>query len=419
MTSSSSIPRHDKRPMRFQVNSEFDKLKAVLVHRPGTEIERLTHVNMHQYLFEDIPYLRRMQDEHDAFVGKLEENGVTVFRLENLLPEVLADSSARSALLTQVCQAQDVPALAADLDDVNHWDTPALARLLFAGLTYAEYTEATGRRFVESAAADTFVLDPIPNSYFSRDPAVIVRGRAISSKMFYRERVRETLLVRAVLEHHPEFSENPIVYGASDHPDEDRPFTVEGGDILVLSSEALLIGCSERTNSATIERLAAKFFRLEGIKRVYEIPLPAERAFMHLDTVFSILDAGLVLWYGNVMQHLSHINRYEPADADGGVSRVREVRSLLDILEAEFDTRPTVIDAAGGDKVHSIREQRMDGVNKLAIAPRVVITYERNERTIAALEAHGVTCITIAGSELVRGLGGPRCMTMPLLRASE
>ena len=216
--------------MRFQINNEFDPLKAVLVHRPGTEIERLTHHNMSQFLFEDIPYLRRMQDEHDTFVAKLEEHGVTVYRLESLLVDVLADPAVRSEVLAQVCRAQDVPALAEDLDNANHWDVESLTRMLCAGLTYAEYTAATGQRCADAADADPdmFLLDPIPNAYFSRDPAVVVRDGAISSKMFFRERVRETLLVRAVLEHHPDFLENPIVYGASNAPGEDRPFTVEG-----------------------------------------------------------------------------------------------------------------------------------------------------------------------------------------------
>ncbi|MCH7591208.1 MAG: hypothetical protein IH989_00300 [Planctomycetes bacterium] len=403
--------------MRFQINNEFDPLKAVLVHRPGTEIERLTHHNMSQFLFEDIPYLRRMQDEHDTFVAKLEEHGVTVYRLESLLVEILADPAVRSEVLAQVCRAQDVPALTDDLGNANHWDVESLTRMLFAGLTYAEYTAATGQRCADAADADPdmFLLDPIPNAYFSRDPAVVVRDGAISSKMFFRERVRETLLVRAVLEHHPDFLENPIVYGASNAPGEDRPFTVEGGDVMVLTSEALFVGRSERTNGAAIAKLAAKFFQRDSIKRIYEIPLPPKRAFMHLDTVFTVLDSGLVLWYGDVMRNLPHIHRYESKDG-GGTTRVRDTRTFLEILEAEFDKEPTVIDAAGGDRVHSVREQRMDGVNTFAIAPRVVITYERNERTSAALEAHGVTCIAINGSELVRGLGGPRCMTMPLLR---
>ena len=185
---------------------------------------------MSQFLFEDIPYLRRMQDEHDAFVAKLEEHGITVYRLESLLSEVLTDPAVRSDVLAQVCRAQDVPALTEDLGNVNHWSVDALTRMLFTGLTYAEYADATGQRFVDAADSDphTFVLDPIPNAYFSRDPAVVVRDGVISSKMFFRERVRETLLVRAVLENHPDFSENPVVYGASNAPGEDRPFAVEG-----------------------------------------------------------------------------------------------------------------------------------------------------------------------------------------------
>ncbi len=405
--------------MRFQIDNEYDKLEAVLVHRPGMEIERLTHENMKQFLFEDVPYLRRMQDEHDLFTGKMTEHGIEVFYLEKMLEDVLRDEVSRKQLIDEVCRTANVPAISQELANLSHWDEAKLVEILFGGLTAAEYQGATGQR-VASGSGDEehFLLPPIPNSYFSRDPAVVIRGAAISSKMHYAERVRETLLTRAVLENHPEFSENAIAYGGTDEPTEDRPYTIEGGDVIILSPEAVLIGASERTRSETIELLAGNCFKIGQVKRVYEIPIPTERAFMHLDTVFTVLDRGVVLWYAPVMEPIKYIHRYEPTGDDNPTAkRCQESRSFVDVLRDEFDTEVTIVATGGGTRPFDTREQRTDGTNTVAIAPRTVITYNRNEHTNEALDAHNITNIGIDGSELVRGLGGPRCMTMPLRRS--
>ncbi len=406
--------------MQLQIDNEYDPLKSVLVNRPGAEIERLTHENMRRFLFEDVPYLRRLQDEHDAFVAAMKDHGVGVYLLRDMLREVLADEAARAELLIQVCDTAGVPAVRDELTSLDHWSLDELPGVLFAGMTAEEFRERTGKRVGTESDEPVFLLPPIPNAYFSRDPAVVVHDAVISCKMHYRERIRETLLVRAVLEHHPEFSQNTICYGGSSDPTEDRPFTIEGGDVIILSKEALLVGASERTRSETIEQLAANCFRRGRVKRVYELSIPAERSFMHLDTVFTVIDRGMVLWFSQVMEHIQCIHRYEPDESgDGtGARRISEARSFADILRDEFATELTIIDTAGGHKHYASREQRSDATNALAIAPRVAVTYDRNERTVAALEDHGVTCIGIDDSELVRGLGGPRCMTMPLQRGA-
>ncbi len=405
--------------MQLQIDNEYDKLEAVLVNRPGLEIERLTHENMRRFLFEDVPYLRRLQDEHDAFAAAMRDHGVNVFYLRDLLGNVLTKDAVRVDLMERVCRAAGVPAISEELADLKHWPLTELIDMLFAGVTAEEYRERTGRRIATATGEPQFLLPPIPNAYFSRDPAVVVRDAVISCKMHYRERVRETLLVRAVLENHSEFMENAITYGGTSNPTEDRPYTIEGGDVIMLSKDAVLIGASERTRSETIELLADKCFRYGHVQRVYEIAIPAERSFMHLDTVFTVIDRGTVLWFAQVMEHVAHVHRYEPVETDDGVAahRVSETRSFPDILRDEFGTDLTIIDTAGGHKHYAAREQRSDAANALALAPRVVVTYDRNERTMAVLEDHGITCIGIDDSELVRGLGGPRCMTMPLRRA--
>jgi arginine deiminase len=318
--------------VRFLIENEYDRLEAVLVHRPGMEIDRLTHENMRRYLFEDVPYLKRMQKEHDGFVEAMRGRGIEVVYLEQLLLDVLKDDESRGEVIEEVCRTAMAPAIADDLFGLKHWGVEELVDVLFAGLTGEEYTARTGGRAVmaKSLAAgseEAYLLQPIPNAYFSRDPAVVVGEAVISCKMHYRERVRESVLVRAVLERHPEYYDNLITYGGTDEPSEDRPFTIEGGDVIILSPEAVMVGASERTRSETIEMLAGNCFRLGDVKRVYEIPIPSERAFMHLDTVFTVVDRGMILWYSEVMEKVAYIHRYEPDEEDGRLWRAGRPRS--------------------------------------------------------------------------------------------
>ncbi len=401
--------------MLLHVANEYDPLEAVLVHRPGDEIDRLTHENMKRFLFEDIPFLEGMQEEHDEFVGDMRDRDINVYYLEKLLADVLKVNIAKTKLVEQICLMEQCPAIAPDLLDESRFSNELLQRVLFRGLTNEEYYEFTGRQSIVGAAKNMFILHPIPNSYFSRDPAVVVGRGAISCKMHFPERVRETLLVRAVLENHPEFDHHRILYGSSANPIEDRPFTIEGGDVIVLNDESLLVGVSERTRSETIKVFARKAFAGGHIKRFYEIPIPTERTFMHLDTVFTIVNRGVVVWFPGVMERIDRIEQLA-SDGSGGMVQKLEDRSLRQILSDEFGTELKVIRTGGGDEHFASREQRTDGTNILAIAPGVACTYKRNSKTIKAMEAAGVECISIGGSELVRGLGGPRCMTMPLRR---
>ena len=402
--------------MQLFIPNEYDTLTSVLVHRPGDEIDRLTHDNMKKFLFEDIPFLTGMQEEHDEFVGEMVDRDIRVLYLEVLLLEMLRKVPvARTVLAQQVCAAEQCLAIMPDLLDEKIFPDELLVRTFFRGLTNQEYYDFTGRPALPGSTKHSFILLPIPNAYFSRDPAVVVGRSAISCKMHYLERIRETLLVRAVLEHHPIFAGHHIIYGGSTAQVEDRPFTIEGGDVLVLNEDAVLVGVSERTRSETIKVIARKAFAAGHAKRCYEMPIPTERTFMHLDTVCTIVDRGVVVWYPGVMENVQHIAHFAD-DGAGGVIQKNETRSLTKILSDEFGKELKIIRTVGGDEHFASREQRTDGTNILAIAPGVACTYRRNVRTIAAMQAAGIECITIGGSELVRGLGGPRCMTMPLRR---
>lgn len=404
--------------MKLHIANEYDPLEVVLVHRPGDEIERLTNENMRSFLFEDIPYLARMQDEHDEFVDEMRDRGIRVVYLQKLLKELIEKNPvARDVLIDQSCAAEQATGIAHDLKDRRICPDDRLMTILFSGLTHGEYQEMTGRPALPGATARGFILRPIPNAYFSRDPAVVFDDVVISCKMHYVERVRETILTRAVLEHHPDFTPHKIIYGATDSPREDRPFTIEGGDVIVLNDEAVLVGVSERTRSETVSLFARKCFEEGHVRRFYEIPIPTERAFMHLDTVFGIVNRGVVVWFPGVMDAVKNVHFYEQT-ADG-VVRKEDTRDLPRLLSDEFGQALTVVSTGGGDEIHASREQRMDGTNILAIAPGVACTYERNARTIKAMEKAGIECVKIVGSELIRGLGGPRCMTMPLRRKAS
>ncbi len=405
--------------MRLQIDSEYNPLEAVLMHRPGPEMLRLSYDNMRAFLFEDIPYLRRAQDEHDAFVALLRSQGIDVVYAEQLLLEVIRDDAARHQLMREVTSEAGVPAICDDLCAFRHWSAEQLVDVLYAGLTVEEYYQLYGRRVAPGRGRAQFLLDPVPNAYFSRDPAVVVRDAAVLCKMHYPQRIRESHILRAIFEHHPEFKASVIAYGGTSEPTEDRPYTIEGGDVIILSPDAVLVGDSERTRSVTIELLAGKCFRYGRVKRVYEIPIPTERSYMHLDTVFTILDRGVVLWFPDVIENLPYIHRYESDDNGVRVSRTPEQRALRQILADEFGCDLTVVETAGGSRHFAAREQRTDGANAFAIAPRTAVVFERNEMTIRALEGHGVKCLPIRDSELVRGLGGPRCMTMPLRRSPQ
>lgn len=404
----------------LQVRSEFDPLKTVILHRPGKEIDRLTPDNKERLLFEDVPFLRNMQTEHDAFAAQLQNEGIEVLYLENLLREILEIESHKRRILFNVCGTGLQPALH-DLI-LDHFSNSEILDILFGGITTKELLEETGKQLMGiREAKDNFLLDPIPNSYFMRDPGAVVGDQLISCKMHYRARMRETILLREIFQHHPSLNLTESQFSFGLNGNEDRPFTIEGGDIIVLNEKAIAIGCSERTRSESIAMLATNLFRKGIVQRVYEVNIPAVRAYMHLDTVFTVVDNGLVVAYPEVMNEVTEIKRYEPILLPGNSIEAIPIDENIDfnkILEREFGGLEVVY-TGNGNSNYASREQLADGTNVFAIAPSKVITYERNIHTNIALKRNGVDVVEIGGSELVRGLGGPRCMTMPITRGVE
>ncbi len=391
------------------------------MHRPGVEIDRLTPYNIGEYLFEDMPYLSVMQKEHDEFRSLIKgATGATVFRLHELLIEVLIDDNLLHRAFEVALAETNLVHLAGDI--VARLSTAECANVLLAGIKVYELKRKLKARDLDRLPDHSYVISPNPNVYFMRDAAAVIQTGIISCQMKHPVRHRETMIMRLIFENHPYFRDNfNLLYPNKDLSLGDRKQfpTIEGGDIIVLSEKALAIGNSERTDPEAILEVAKQVLRSNQVERVYEVLLPKKRNFMHLDTVFTIIDENLVVTYPDALQAVleTRVHRKEGEDENGDTILSTEVlnESLLKVLEKEIDYLE-IISTGGGNPDYAMREQWFDGANVFAIGPRRVISYNRNIHTNRALREAGVEVLTIPSSELSRGLGGPRCMTMALDR---
>ncbi|WP_026968505.1 arginine deiminase family protein [Algoriphagus terrigena] len=402
--------------MNLRINSEFGTLKAVLMHRPGKEIDRLTPYNKDFLLFEDVPYLEALQREHDTFSSLIKDStGAHVYQLRELLIRVLYDGEILLRLMRESLRRSGLTHIAEDI--LERYSTAECAGILTAGLKIHELKQKLPKLNAGELYDFAFAIPPCPNLYFQRDPMALTPGGIIFSSMKMEGRQREADLLRTIFENHPDFKSNvTTIYPIEGH---DTPPSIEGGDVIILSHEAVAIGNSERTDEKAIYH-AAKALLAEGsVKRVYEVHLPKKRQFMHLDTVFTVLDENLVLTYPDAMNSVLQTSLYTLKEANGDkVSIKREVlkESLLTVLSREIP-HLEILSTGDGNADYALREQWFDGANVFAIGPRRVISYNRNIHTNRALRNMGVEVLEIPSSELSRGLGGPRCMTMPLSRS--
>ncbi len=402
--------------MNLRLNSEFGKLKAVITHRPGKEIERLTPANTSELLFEDVPYLEGMQREHDEFRGLIREAvGAKVYRLHDLLVEIMINKDLKASIFKGLLQNVNSVSL---LDDIlSRYSTAELASILIAGIKVKELQKKIHGSFIESLDKELYIINPSPNLYFMRDPAAIVQAGVICSHMKFSGRQGESNLLKTIFFNHPDFKDHfsPIypVNNQTDIP------TIEGGDVIVLSDKALAIGCSERTDEKAIELVAKQVFRNSNVERVYQVDLPSKRNFMHLDTVFTIIDENLIVTFPEAMNSVLQTCVYhqEGMDENGEVILKKEFikKSIITVLRKEIPYLE-IVQTGAGNPDFSSREQWYDGANVFAVSPRRVISYNRNKFTNRALKEADVEVIETSSSELSRGLGGPRCMTMPLWR---
>jgi len=403
--------------MDFSVDSEIGKLRQVILHRPGNEMLRLTPQNKDHLLFDDVLWLDRAQEEHDQFARVLTDRDIEVLYLSDLLAQTLEVPEARKYVLDRVVNentsgpsaAEPLRALADGMSGAE------LAEVLIAGITKAELLERTScpdSLVLASMDDDDLLLSPLPNHLFTRDTSCWVYNGVSINSMMMPARQRETINYEAIYRWHPRFAESEFPVWSEGT--QAGPATVEGGDVQIIGNGAVLVGVSERTTAQGIERLASRLFAGGKVNQIVAVEMNRTRAQMHLDTVMTMVDTGTFTVYGGLGM-LPTLTLRPDGDKRISVTRnapedmYRVIAKALGIDELKVLITPQ-------DSMAAAREQWDDGSNTLAIAPGVIVTYERNINTNEYLTSHGIEVLTIPGSEVGRGRGGPHCMSCPTLR---
>lgn len=402
----------------IHVTSEIGKLKTVMLHRPGKEVENFTPDMMERLLFDDIPYLPVAQKEHDYFADTLRDNGVEVLYVEKLLAEAIDAGKVKDSFVEQEL-AESGYAAGTTHDALKEYlmsmNTQDMVNKIIEGVRKNEI-DFTPKDLV-SVAEDKdypFYMDPMPNVYFTRDPQASIGDGLTINHMTFAARTRESLFMDMIVKYHPRFANKGL------HVWRDRNHTtrIEGGDELVLSDHVMAIGVSQRTSADAIQDVARSLFKDSNYDTIIAVHIPHNHAMMHLDTVFTMINKDQFTVHPGILGEGGKIDTWtlHPADNEEGFS-IEYNHDLQAVLKKELGlSELDLIPTGNGDPVIAGREQWNDGSNTLAIAPGVVVTYNRNYVSNEALRKHGLKVLEVLSSELSRGRGGPRCMSCPLVR---
>lgn len=403
----------------IHITSEIGKLKSVILKRPGHEVENITPDTMERLLFDDIPYLPIAQEEHDFFADTLRENGIEVLYLEKLVAEAIENSDVKDKFLEQMISESGYisgPLHDALKEYLLSFNTLEMVEKVMAGVRKNEID--LSYKSLQEMAEDSdypFYMDPMPNLYFTRDPAASIGDGLSINKMTFKARQRESMFMEYIINYHPRFANKGLhVWRSRNHQSH-----IEGGDELVLSDHVFAIGISQRTTANAIEDIAKHLFEdhKSNFDTVIAIKIPHNHAMMHLDTVLTMIDYDKFTVHPAILTEGGKVDTYTIHPGKDGELEITYDDDLKKVLKNalgldDLDLIPT----GNADLVIAAREQWNDGSNTLAIAPGEVVTYDRNYVSNELLRKHDILVHEVRSSELARGRGGPRCMSMPIVR---
>ena len=399
---------------KIKVFNEIGKLKTVLLHEPGEELHNLTPKHLDDLLFDDIPWLPLAKKEHQKFAQTFINNGIKVVYLVDLVVESIIDKAIKEQFVDQFVREANINSTTLS-ELVKEYllaftDDKKMVLKMIAGIKKTELPNYQKRTLRDMIDQRQFATDPMPNLYFQRDPFASV-GTGISlNNMFSVTRSRETIFGEYIFKYHPEYKDTPLLY------QRDMVKSVEGGDIAILNKDTIIIGSSQRTTPVAIETFAKNIFFENNttFKNIIVLSIPKARTFMHLDTIFTQVDVNKFTIHKECYDELNILELHKGENHKLVIEEHKE--KLKEVLKKHIGQEVVLIPCGGEDSVSADREQWSDGSNTIAIAPGVVIAYERNDITNNMLRENGITVFEIPSSELSRGRGGPRCMCMPLER---
>ncbi|RVU54156.1 arginine deiminase [Anaerosphaera multitolerans] len=406
----------------INVTSEINPLEKVLIHRPGRELLNLTPDTLEKLLFDDIPFLKRAQEEHDAFAEILRDEGIEVVYLEDLMAETLTQNKdLRETFLKQfiteggIHSPRFIKIIYEFLNSIE--DNKDLVLKTMEGININELQIGNANSLVDMVYRENskMILDPMPNLFFTRDPFASIGNGIALNKMYSQTRSRETIYGHYIFKYHKEFKNKVDMLYARD-----LPFHIEGGDILNINESTLAVGISQRTEPNAIELLAKNIFFNSNskIERIIAFDIPKKRAFMHLDTVLTQIDIDKFTVHPIILENLK-LFELTKSNKKNELKVIEIENELENVLSSSLEIDVELIPCGGGDEIVAAREQWSDGSNTLCIKPGTIIVYERNDVTNDLLSEKGLNLLVMPSAELSRGRGGPRCMSMPLVRENN